>query len=375
MRRLSVRLVVSHLVVALLGGLATYVVVRLLAPVLFEGALGLGRGGGSGTPGMGPGPGAGGGAGGAGMLLRQQFADAVNAALLIGGIVGVLSSAIFGALAARRLLRPLGHVREATRQIASGHYDVRVPESSDAEVAALASDVNSLATTLASTEARRVRLLGEVAHELRTPLTVLGGSLEGMIDGVLPTDPEGLEALTSEVRRLRRLADDLSTLSKAEEGRLAVTPVRVALRPIVADAVTRLAPQASDAGITLTMAPGEDFEVDADADRIAQVVTNLVGNAIRATPDGGTITVRVDRTASMASLSVADTGEGLSADDLDKIFERFYRVPGRRGGDRGSGIGLTICRQLMRAHGGDLVAASPGPGLGATFTASLPVSR
>ncbi len=361
MRRLSVRLLVSHVLVAVIAGLATYLVVRLLAPLLFEGALGQGRGGG-----MGAGPGS-----GAGPALRQQFADAVNAALLAGMLAGVVAAAVFGVLAARQLLRPLGEVGRATREIAQGRYDVRVPTGSDAEVAALASDVNLLATSLAETEARRVRLLGEVAHELRTPLTVIDGTVEGMIDGVLPADAEHLGVLTSEVRRLRRLADDLSTLSRAEEGRLSVVPARVALRPVIADAVARLAPQASDAGLTLTFAPGVEIETDADADRLAQVVTNLVGNAIRATPSGGSVVVSVERTGATASISVTDTGEGLASEDLERVFERFYRVPGRRGGD-GSGIGLTIARRIMRAHGGDLIARSEGPGRGSTFIATLP---
>ncbi len=368
MRRLSVRLILSHLAVAVLGGLATFVVVRLLAPVLFDGALAMGRAAGQSG---GPGPG-GAGQPGVGQVLRQQFADAVQLSLLIGTLVGIVAGGVFGILAARRLSRPVQAVRAATREIADGHYDVRVPASTDSEIAALAGDVNSLAVALADTEARRVRLLGEVAHELRTPLTILDGSLEGMIDGVLSADTEGLEQLTGEVRRMRRLADDLSTLSRAEEGRLSVTPVRLPLRPLVAGVVARLTPQAADAGINLTLLNGDPVDAAADGDRLAQVVTNLLGNAIRATPEGGSITVSLSRTASTVSVSVADTGEGLAADDLERVFERFYRVPGRRPGEGGTGIGLTISRELMRAQGGDLVAASAGPGQGATFTATLP---
>lgn len=366
MRRLSVRLLLSHLLVAVLAGAATYLVVRLLAPLLFEGAL---RAGGGPGGGLGAGPGS---SPGGGPVLRQQFADAVENALLIGTLVGVGAATLFGMLASRRLLRPLAEVRQVTREIANGRYDVRVPTGPDTEVAALAADVNSLATSLADTEARRVRLLGEVAHELRTPLTVIDGSVEGMIDGVLPADAEHLGVLTQEVRRLRRLADDLSTLSRAEEGRLSVVPTRISLRAVLADAVARLGPQAADAGLTLTLTPSEDVSADADPDRLAQVVTNVVGNALRATPPGGSVSVSLTRAGSIATIAVADTGEGLSASDLERIFERFYRVAGRRGSE-GSGIGLTIARRIMHAHGGDLTAQSEGPGRGSTFLATLPV--
>lgn len=376
MRRLSVRLLASHILVAVLAGGATYVVVRFLAPRLFDDMIGLGYGPG----GAGQGPGRTTGGQGQGFLLKQQFADAVDSALLIGTVVGVLAAALFGILAARRLLRPLDAVRATTREIAAGRYDVRVAVPSAAELAALASDVNTLGATLAETEARRVRLLGEVAHELRTPLTVIDGSVEGMIDGVVATGPEELGRLADEVRRLRRLADDLSTLSRAEEGRLSVTAVPVDVRAVVSAAAERLRPQAADAGLTLEVVGGDPVQVDADPDRIAQVVTNLVGNAIRATQPGGVVTVSVSGAGKdadgRASISVADTGEGLDADDCRRVFERFYRVPGRRGGpDGGSGIGLTIARQIMRAHGGDLTASSDGRGRGATFVATLPVAH
>ncbi len=373
MRRLSVRLVLSHVLVAVLCGAVAYWVVRLLAPQLFDQSLhGLGPGA-SGTAGRGRGAGAGAAeASGTGPAWRDLFADAVDRALLVGTIAGVTAAALFGAFAAIRLLRSLRSVRGATRQIAAGRYDVRVPTPRENELAALASDVNALGATLGETEARRVRLLGEVAHELRTPLTVLDGSIEGMIDGVLPRDDEQLDRLAGEVRRLRRLSDDLSALSRAEEGRLSLAPVRVGLLPLVRDAVERLRPQADDAGLTLSVS-GSDVTVEADPDRLAQVVTNLVGNAIRATASGS-VSVRVGRDGATALVAVSDTGEGLDAADTERIFERFYRVPGRRGSSEGSGIGLTIARQIMRAHGGDLVASSPGRGRGATFTATLPAA-
>ncbi len=363
MNRLATRLVVSHLLVALLGGIATVVVVRALTPVIFDRAMGMAGNGSM----MGRGQGSQG-------ALRTEVADAVTQAVAVGLVVGVVAAGLFGALAAARLVRPLRRVGETTRQIAAGRYDVHVDRPRETELAALADDVNTLGRALGETEARRTRLLGEVAHEMRTPLTVVDGYVEGMIDGVLPTTAAELGKVSDEVRRLRRLSDDLSALSRAEEGRLALVPRDADLARVVGTAVDRLRPQADDAGVALAVEAPAPVPARVDPERLAQVVTNLVGNALRATPAGGSIRVGVTTADDWAVVEVADTGEGLAAADLERVFERFYRVPSRRreGGDGGSGIGLTIARGIVRAHGGDLVARSDGPGRGATFTVRVP---
>ena len=377
MRRLSGRLVASHALVALLGAVATFLVVRTLAPTLFDQSMRMGPGGPGGAGGNGNGMGPGGGFGqGSSQALRSQFATAVDQALLVGAVVGVLAATVLGFVLAHRLVRPLGALGSATRAMARGRYDLPVPIPPITELAALADDVNSLGRQLAETEARRVRLLGEVAHELRTPLTVIDGYVEGMIDGVLPTTAVELGQVSEEVRRLRRLSDDLSALSRAEEGRLALALRDADLAGVATAASERVRPQFEDAGVTLVVEARGVLPVTADPDRVAQVVTNLLGNALRATPPGGAVTVRASRDGDAALVAVADTGEGLADADVDRVFERFYRVPGRRTDDHdtGSGIGLTIARGIARAHGGDLVAASPGPGRGATFTLRLPLT-
>jgi signal transduction histidine kinase len=363
--RLATRLVLSHLLVAVLGGLATFLVVRLLTPVIVD------RMGMSGT---GPMTGAGGAAGQG--ALHRQVSDAVTQALVVGLLVGAVAAAVAGVFAASRLVRPLRRVGETTRQIAAGRYDVRVERPAETELAELADDVNTLGRALADTETRRTRLLGEVAHEMRTPLTVIDGHVEAMIDGVLPTTPEELATVSDEVRRLRRLSDDLSALSRAEEGRLALVPRPVDLATLAVSAAERLRPQADDAGLRLATHVPVPVPVLADPERVAQVVTNLVGNAIRATGPDGHVGVAVTARDGWAVLEVADSGEGLAPEDLERVFERFYRVGGRRGQREsgGSGIGLTIARGIVRAHGGDLTASSPGPGQGATFTARLPLA-
>ncbi len=371
MNKLSVRLVLSHALVALIGGLATFAVVRWLAPALFDESLRLGPGGGAGTGWNGRGPGQGQGFGGA---LRDQFAAAIDQALLIGAVVGVLAAAVFGAFAARQVIRSLGTVRAATRELAKGRYDVPVPEPKEAELAELARDVNQLGAELAQTETRRMRLLGEVAHELRTPLTVIDGYVEGMIDQVMPASPENLAQISDETRRLRRLGEDLSSLSKAEEGQLALHMTEADAGQITQAAAERLRPQAEDAEVELIVRPAtEALGVRCDPDRIAQVVTNLVGNALRATEAGQRITVRAHARNGQALIEVSDTGIGMAADQLEHIFERFYRVSAARARESGSGIGLTISRGIARAHGGDLTAASDGLGEGAKFTLMLPL--
>ncbi len=370
MNRISFRLVFSNVLVTLLAGLTTYLVVRWLAPALFDeqrrrdmlAASGLGDHAGGEA---------------AGAQIRAEFAAAVDRALVAGIIVGASTAVILGVFVALRLGRSLGRVSAATHRIAAGDYTVRVPVPAETELAHVATDVNTLGAALAEVEGRRVRLLGEVAHEMRTPLAVIGGYVEGMVDGLIKPDQAVLTQLASETRRLTRLSDDLSALSRAEEGRLDLTLSTVELRLIARDAAERLRPQLDDADLDLRLECGDQaIPVHADVDRIAQIVTNLIGNAIRATPAGGTITVRCGVHDKVATLSVSDTGIGLEPEQLERVFERFYRAaPGRPTTAAGSGIGLTIARSLARHHGGDLVAASPGPGLGATFTLTLPLDQ
>ena len=199
MNRLSTRLLLSHGVVAVVGGVVAYALVRLLVPRLYDmraHSMDQMR---------------------RGLLARAFAVETVNAALVIGVLAGVVTAVLAGAWSARRVMRPLDAVRAATHRLAEGHYTEQVELPDELELAAVAADVNALARRLAETEARRSRLLGEVAHEMRTPLTVLDGYVEGLIDGVFTPDPETLTALGSELRRLRRLAEDLGSLSRADE--------------------------------------------------------------------------------------------------------------------------------------------------------------
>ncbi len=359
---LPVRLFISYAVVIVIGAAVTYLTVRLLAPTLFDqhmnmldgDHMGMGMGGTAGS-------------------VHAAFLSALTTALLVGVLASVAAAGLAAAFVTSRLLRPLNAVRAATRQIAAGRYQASVPVPEVPELAALAGDVNILAAELASTEARRTRLLGEVAHEMRTPLTALGGYVEGLIDGVFAPEPEILGAVSDELRRLRRLADDLSALSRAEEQRLDLHPADADLAGLARRAAERLAPQFADRHVTLAVHAADLVPVLADPDRITQVLTNIIGNALTATPAEGTVTVKARAAGQRAEVSVTDTGVGLAAGDLERVFERFYRAPGSPRRSSGSGIGLTIARNIARAHGGEITASSPGPGRGATFVLTLPL--
>lgn len=359
--KLSVRLFVSYVAVALVVAAAAYLTVRPLAPHLFDQEMGMmGRG----DPGMMSGDGS--------PSVHSAFVSALNTALLVGVLAGVATAVVVAGLVTRRLLRPLEAVRGATRRIAAGRYEARISLPAEPELAALAADVNTLAHVLADTETRRTRLLGDVAHEMRTPLTSLDGYVEGMIDGVFEADPETLGAVTGELRRLHRLADDLSSLSRTEEGRLELRTVPTDLADLARRAASRLAPQYHDGRVSLVVDAGVPLPVQVDPDRITQVLTNLLGNALLATPAGGTVTIAGRIADKHAVVSVADTGVGLAPADLERVFERFYRAPDSRRSS-GSGIGLTIARGIARAHRGDVTAASAGHSRGAVFTLTLPL--
>jgi len=364
--RLPVRLFASYLLVVAVGLATAYATVRLLLPPLFDHRVGMMTGTGSGSGPMGPH--IGGGAGG----THAALLSALNTALLVAAVASAAAGGLVAAFVTGRLLRPLDAVRAATRRIAAGEYGESVPPPREPELAALAADVNTLAGTLAHTEIRRTRLLGEVAHEMRTPLTALDGYVEGLIDGVFAPTPDNLEAISDELRRMHRLADDLSTLSRTEEQRLDLRLTGGDLAEIGRAACDRLRPQFDGAGVDLTVHADLPVPVRVDADRITQVLTNLLGNALLATPADGAVTLTVAGDADRAVATVTDTGVGLTADDRGRVFERFYRAPNRQRRSSGSGVGLTIARGLARAHQGDLRADSLGPGRGATFTLTLP---
>jgi histidine kinase len=302
--------------------------------------------------------------------LTRAFTGALSVAMLVALGVGLIAGLLAAALISRRLLRPLDRMRQAVRKMAAGDHSQQVPVPPDRELAALAADVNALGAALNETEQRRARLVSDLSHELRTPITALDGFLEGLGDGVFQPDAETLSAMRSETRRLERLAADLGSLSRAAEDAFDLQLQQADLGDIAAGSARALSGAAATAGVSLDFDDLPPLPARCDPDRMAQVVTNLVRNAIQHTPSGGTVTLVGVISGGQVVLRVIDTGPGLPADALERVFERFVRLGD--GGSGGAGIGLTIARGIVRAHGGDLTAANRPDRAGAEFRVAIP---
>ncbi|MFB6551667.1 sensor histidine kinase [Streptomyces sp. NPDC056405] len=295
----------------------------------------------------------------------------------VGLLCGVAAAFPASVALSRFLLRPLDRVRAATHRLAAGHYDDILELPSEPGLAALVEDVNTLAATLADTERRRARLVSEVAHEMRTPITILRGQIEGMADGIFVPDDAMFASLADDLDRLQRLAGDLSSLSRLEEGAFALHRKATDVAALARSTAEQLRSQYDDQMVTLIMDAATPTVAFCDADRITQVLVNLLGNALTACGRHGRVAVSVHRDPHPAHhvvVRVVDDGIGVAEHDLKRIFHRFERLehPGRPAAAGGSGIGLTIARGIARAHGGDIAADSAGPGKGATFTLRIP---
>lgn len=306
--------------------------------------------------------------------LYQGFADAMNAALAAAAAAAVLTALAVSLVVTRRIVSPVLAMTRASTRIADGRYDERVPVPSEDELGQLARHFNRMAETLQRVEDRRRDLIADVAHELRTPLASIAGYMEGMLDGVIAPEPETFHRVQREAERLQRLVADLEELSRAESDRLALDVRRAQVRTLIEAAAARLRPQFDDKGVALAVdVPPVLPPVVVDPDRIGQVLTNLLGNALQYTPAGGRVRISARRDPGGTAIAVSDTGIGIPAEHLAHVFDRFYRVDRSRSrASGGSGIGLTIARHLVEAHGGSIHAESGGPGRGSTFTVILP---
>jgi signal transduction histidine kinase len=361
-RSLGARLFVSYLGVLLVSLVVLFLAAILLGPPQFER-----RGGG-----MGPrGPGGGQPATTWERFIRTGMADA----LILSSLVAIVAAAGVSVLMTRRIVRPVRQLAAASHRLADGHYGERVPARGEDELAELAVSFNTMADALEQTETRRRELLGDVAHELRTPLAAIGGYMEGLTDERLAPDPEIFLGISRDVTRLQRIVSDLEELSRLEAGALSLDRKPAEVDRLIGDVVDRLRGQAEDKGLSLEVAVERGLpQVRVDPDRIQQVLLNLIGNAIQYTSVPGRITVSARSRGGMVEVRVVDPGIGIPPEHLPHVFERFYRVDrsrARAGG--GSGLGLTIARHIVEAHGGRIWAESPGLGRGSTFVFSLPL--
>lgn len=302
--------------------------------------------------------------------VNDAFLDAIDGALLAGLAAALLVSLLAAGLVSRRIMRPISQVRAATVRLAEGRYTERVPAPREQELAELAGDVNRLAETLEATETRRRRLISEVAHELRTPLTTIQGSMEGLMDGVLEPSDRVFSSVADEAGRLQRVVSDLGLLSRLDESALPLAITTTDAGLVASQVAARLRPQFDDQGVRLVESGLRGLEVDADPDRLAQVFTNLLGNALGHTHEHGTVSVSGYDGDDHVEVTITDDGDGIEHDELERIFDRFHRGAANR--RPGSGLGLTIARSIARAHGGDITVASPGPGAGSSFTVVIP---
>jgi signal transduction histidine kinase len=359
-RSLRARMLVAFLVVVAAAIGTVGVAVLLVGPGYFAEAMGHAPGDQMGTA--------------MAQATQAAFAEAMRQALGAATIIAVVTATVVSFAVAARIARPITTLVAAAHRIARGHYAERVPADEPGELGDLALSFNEMAGSLEATERRRLQLVGDVAHELRTPLTTLDGYLEGLEDGVIEPSDATWRLLRAETGRLTRLVTDLSELWRAEAHQL---PLRIEAVDVIAmarEVVDRFGPMAAPRAIAITVGSGKAV-AHADRDRVAQILANYLSNALRHAPDGSTIDISATSGEATVRLGVTDRGPGLAADQLETVFERFYRIdPARSRAAGGSGIGLAIVRALAEAMGGRAWAESAGPGAGATFRLELPAA-
>ncbi len=283
--------------------------------------------------------------------------------------VGIFVILVFAGRAFRRTASPIGDLMEAADRIADGDYSARVDERGFRQIRTLVRAFNNMSARLQATDEERRNLLADVTHELRTPLTVIQGNLEGLLDGVYPRDDAHLSPILEETRLLSRLIDDLRTLALAESGALVLQKERTDLGALSGEIIASFRAQADEAGVNMIAETDSGLMIDIDPARIRQVLENLIANALRYTPRGGTVRVKSSSERERALIAVSDTGAGIPSEDLARVFNRFYKSRE----SRGTGLGLAIAKNIVAAHGGEIGAESE-VGKGTTIRFTLPMS-
>lgn len=355
------RLLIGQTLVVVAGALTTWVVASAVGPGIFHDHLE--RAGVEQTPAETD-------------HVEEAFASALLVSLSVALLAAVVAALAVSWYFSRRVQRSIAPVTHAASQIAAGRHDARVPDPGlGGDFATLTRTFNALAERLAAVETTRRRMLADLAHEMRTPLATIDAHLEAVEDGVRDLDQDTFGILRDSTQRLRRLAEDIGAVSHVEEGGLDIHPRAVDPAGLADAAADAARDRYTVKEVRLQTRLRTHELVLADPDRIGQVLTNLLDNALRHTPPGGEVTLGCDQVQRWIQYTVADTGEGIPTEHLGHVFDRFFRVDTAR--DRahgGSGIGLSIARALVEAHGGGISVDSGGPGRGATFTVRLPVA-
>jgi signal transduction histidine kinase len=360
---IGARLLLAQTMVLVAGAATVWIVAAIVGPPLFREHLRR-----AGVPAM------------SGEQMHAEEAYTYATAISIGVALGVsaLAALVVTWYFSRRVQRSVAEVSLAAAAVADGRYDFRVspPQLGD-DFDSLARAFNQMAGRLESVETTRRRLFGDLAHEIRTPVSVLEAYLEAVEDGVKTLDRETITMLRDQTHRLVRFSDDVAALARAEESRASIAPTSVAPATLIESAANVAADRYAAKGVTLASHVDGDLpQLFADPQRLAQVLGNLLDNALRHTPHGGQVDIAATADHDDLTITVTDDGDGIIAEHLPHVFERFYRVDAARDREQGgAGIGLAIAKALVEAHHGRITASSSGPGTGTTFTITLPVRR
>jgi two-component system sensor histidine kinase BaeS len=305
---------------------------------------------------------------------EEEFIERLRDNLAIGLGIGMAVAAVLAWVLARHLSHPVNRINEGIHALAAGDYGYRLEAAGGDEIARLGDDLNRLAAALGEHEAARKRVMSDIAHELRTPLAIINGELEAMRDGIRPLDTEQLESVRDEVRHLSTLVDDLHSLTMTDAGALAYKMADVDLDELLQLAVDAFRDSAEQKTISLDYAaPGKTVALRGDAQRLRQLLHNLLDNAVRYTDPGGSISVTLEKDRQLARLVISDTAPGASEEECGLMFKRLYRLDASRNRHSGgSGLGLAICQNIVKAHGGQ-ISAGPSPEGGVAVTTLLPL--
>ncbi|MBS3764976.1 HAMP domain-containing histidine kinase [Candidatus Bipolaricaulota bacterium] len=307
--------------------------------------------------------------------LQETFIDSVNKSVVTGGLIAGLTGIVLAVLFARNILRPIRELTRATKEMKEGDLDQRVDTSSGGEIGKLGEAFNSLAKRLKEQKTLREEMVSDVAHELRNPLSNIQGYLEGLKEGMVEPTEKVFDSLHQQSLVLKRLVDDLRDVNRARAGQLELDEKPVVLEDIIDREVKAAKNAAERQDVTIEKDLGSSTLLEADPERVSQVIRNLLDNALTHTPSGGTIEVVVSQSSGEAITRVADDGGGIPQEELPHIFDRFYRVDKSRSrGTGGTGLGLTIAKEIVESHGGEISVESV-EGKGTTFEFTLPIEN
>ncbi|WND60357.1 ATP-binding protein (plasmid) [Mycolicibacterium vanbaalenii] len=360
---IGLRLLAAQVIVLVAGAATTAVVAAVVGPPLFREHLHL-----AGVPTDSP------------EEIHAEEAYGYATVMSIGGALAVsaLAALAVSFYVSRRLQRSITEVASAATDVAQGNYEIRVsPPRLGDDFDALSTAFNQMASRLQAVDSTRQRLFGDLAHEIRTPVAVLEAYIEALEDGVRTLTPQTAAMLRDQTRRLVRFSDDVAALAKAEESSVSMSYATIDVGRLARQCVAAAHKRYDSKGVALrvrlqtTLPP-----LWADEQRLSQVLGNLLDNALRHTPSGGSVELSCVRDGERLRIAVADTGEGIAPEHLPRLFERFYRADAARDREHGgAGLGLAIAKALVEAHGGSISVASAGRGAGATFTVDLPVAQ